>query len=247
MSLCVAYVGEVIIKHELRADFGRFFRREFVFIEHEPLKSFVRDMMLDATQFGQLYDIPEWRHFDLLSRWKGRFETRYDKEFGGFIYGKSYYKGPPEFFTELLPEITERRWERESVTYDKEDDFGRNYNHSHDIIRAEVGRIVVKPEYREDFDFFFNAEFGKVKTELFKRFVEKHFDYPGFFYAISSWRHENEKESWRGKYETSYDEETGRFVYGLSCKYHLEYSDFFDMLDEITETEVSWDTWEEPM
>lgn len=248
MSLCVAYVGEVIIKPELRADFGRFFRREFVFIENEPLKGFVWDMMQTCrTQFGKLYDIPEWSHGDLLSKWKGRFVTRYDREFGGFTYGVSYYTGPPEFFTELLPAITESRFERESVTYDWEDDYGRDYNHFHEIIQAEVGRIVVKPEYREDFWHFYNADFGKVQTELFKRFVEEHFDYPSFFYEISAWKHDNEEESWRGKYETSYDEETGRFVYGLSCKHHIEYDEFFDMLEGITETVISEDFWSEPM
>lgn len=247
MSLCVAYVGEVIIKPELRKDFGRFFRREFVFIEREPLKTFVRDMMrMCRTSFGQMYTMREWTHFDLLSSWKGQFKTRYDREFGGFVYGVSYYTGPPEFFTELLPEITESRFERESVTYDKEDDFGRDYNHFHEIIKAEVGRIVIKPEFREDFEYFFNAEFGKVQTEPFKRFVEKYFDCPRY-YVLSGWRHDSEKESWRGKYETSYDEETGRFVYGLSCKYHPEYEDIFDMLDEITEEVVSEDDWCEPM
>lgn len=243
MSVCVAYVGDVIIKPEFRADFGRFFRREFVFIESDPLKEFVRDMMR-GTRFGQLYDIPTWSHGDFLKRWSGHFETRYDNEYGGFTYGVSYYTGPPEFITELLPEIAESRFERESVVYDKENFFGSHYQ---DIIKAEAGRIVVKPEYREDFDCFYNADFGKVKTELFKSFVKKYFDYPSFYYAVSSWGHDNEKESWRGKYETSYDEETGRFVYGLSCKYHEEYTDFFDVLKEITETVISEDEWWEPM
>lgn len=76
--------------------------------------------------------------------------------------------------------------------------------------------------------------------------MEKHFDFPTFFY-LSGWRHENEVEKWRGRYKTSYDEESGRFVYGLSCKQHVEDMEFFDMLEEITETVISEDYWDEDM
>lgn len=245
MSLCVAYVGEVIIKPEFRKDFGHLFRREFIWIERDPLKEFVRDMM-SGSRFRQFFEMSEWKHYDLIKGWEGRFKTRFDKEFGGFTYGIGYYKGPREFFTELLPEIAEKTFEKESVIYDKADCFGREYNHSHFVICAEVGRVVIKPEYREDFDHFFHAEYTLLQTELFKSFVEKHFDFPSFF-DFSFWKHDNEKEEWRGKYETSYDEETGRFVYGLSCKRHTEDPEFFDMLEDITETVISEDYWDEDM
>lgn len=246
MSLCVAYVGEVIIKPEFRKDFGHFFRREFIWVEHDPLKEFVRDMMKMRSQFRQFFEMSEWKHYDLIKDWKGRFKTRFDKEFGGFVYGIGYYVGPHEFFTELLPEIAEKTFEKESVIYDKTDCFGRESNHFHSTIRAEVGRVVIKPEYREDFDHFFHEEYTLLQTELFKTFVEKQFDFPVYL-SPCGWRHDNEREEWRGKYKTSYDEETGRFVYGLSCKYHPELEDFFDMLEEITQTVISEDDWNEPM
>lgn len=244
MSLCVAYVGEVIIKPEFRKDFGHFFRREFIWVEHDPLKKFVRDMM-PGSGFSQFFGMSEWKHYDLIKGWEGHFKTRFDKEFGIFTYGIGYYSGPREFFTGLLPEITESYFEKESVTYDKTDCFGRDYNHSHYTIRAEVGRVIIKPEYREDFDYFFHEEYTLLQTELFKTFVEKHFDLP--YFDFSFWKHDNEIEEWRGKYETSYDEESGRFVYGLSRKQHYEYSEFFDMLEEITETVISEDYWDENM
>ena len=109
---------------------------------------------------------------------------------------------------------------------------------------AYVGEVIIKPEYREDFDRFFHGEYTLLQTELFKDFVEKQFDFQNRFY-LAGWKHYNEIEEWRGKYKTSYDEETGRFVYGLSCKLHVEFSKFFDMLEKITETVISKDYWDE--
>ena len=109
---------------------------------------------------------------------------------------------------------------------------------------AYVGEVIIKPEYREDFDHFFHGEYTLLQTELFKDLVEKQFDVSNSFY-LAAWKHHNEIEEWRGKYETSYDEETGRFVYGLSCKQHYKYVEFFDMLENITETVISEDYWDE--
>lgn len=243
MSLCVAYVGDIIIKPEYRKDFGHFFRREYFMIEHDPLKEFVRDMM-KYSSFRQFFNMSEWNHHDLLKEWKGRYKTGFDKKSGEFTYGIENYSGPWEFFTELLPEITGRIFERESVKHDITHTI--TWNPIHYTHFAEIGRIIIKPEYREDFDHFFHDEYHLLQTEHFKTFVEKQFDFPSYFY-FDSWKHYNEEEEWRGKYETSYDEETGRFVYGLSCKAHIEYVDFLDMLEEITETVISEDSWVEPM
>lgn len=246
MSLYVADVGEVIIKPEFREDFGHFFRREYDMIGSDPLKKFVRRLM-SRSSFDQLFKMSEWSHKNYLPQWEGCFETGYDKEYGEFVYGIKYYSGPWEFFTELLPEITAKVFEKESVRHDKTHSMMNNtYN---DTYHSEVGRIIIKPEYREDFDLFFHGQYSLLQTEPFIAFVEKHFSISLDFIEFHYWNHDCEKEEWRGKYETSYDEKTGRFVYGISYSgSHTLVTEFFnDVLDDITETVISEDGWAEPL
>ena len=243
MSIGVAYVGDVIIKPEFRKDFGHFFRREYIMIEHDPLKKFVRGMMTHSS-FSQFFKMSGWNHHDLLKWWVGRYKTCFDEESGEFTYGIENYSGPWEFFTELLPEITGRICEKESVKHDII--YTIMWDPMHNTHCAEVGQIIIKPEYRADFGHFFRDEYYLLQTELFKTFVEKHFDFPDYFH-FEFWKHYNEEEEWRGKYETSYDEETGRFVYGFSCNAHIEYVEFFDIVEDMTETVISKDYWVEPM
>lgn len=242
MSYYVADVGEVIIKPEYRADFGHFFRREYDRIEQEPLKSLANDVV-EASSLGGLVNMSKWSHYDMLKDWEGRFAPRYDKVFGGFIYGVSYYNGPRDFFTELLPEITEKVFEKESLQHEK------TIASSTTVYFSEVGRVIIKPEYREDFDHFFRGEYSRLQTELMKEFVKKHLLVTDHFIELCYWKHDDCKEEWRGKYETTYDEDSGRFVYGVCYNLHsrsgmLEFFD--DILPAITQEVISEDGWAEP-
>lgn len=113
MSLYVAQVGDIIIKPEVRNDFGYFFEQKYSLISNTVLQQFVSDFNLTKSQ---LLFIPlmDWTHFNYKKEWYGKYETSYDKETGRFIFGVSYnIHGPRatamiEFLGEVLPVLTEQ-------------------------------------------------------------------------------------------------------------------------------------------
>lgn len=122
---------------------------------------------------------------------------------------------------------------------------------------AQVGEIIIKSEFREDFGHLFRGEYDKLESgpiadyvkhwTYVKRLVEERTEEHGIlFLPFCYWRHHDDEDSWKGKYKTSYDEETGFFTYGVSYN-HYSYGeamlDMWELLDEITEEEISFDSW----
>lgn len=118
---------------------------------------------------------------------------------------------------------------------------------------ADVGILKIKPDYVEQFGHLFNGEYDKVQADIFEPFLQTYYSdetYDYWIKNIRSWSHNNEKEEWVGKYNTSY--ENGIFTYGLSYNHNnsslfMFVDDFFAVLDSITEEVLFKDGWCEPM
>ena len=227
MSFYAADVGEVIIKPEYRKDLGHLFRGEYGRIESLPLVGFVKDYLISDSE-------PLcWKHIE------DGHPTSYDKLSGVFRYGVTYSKNNKKCIDELLyhilPEIAEEIVFMDNIP-------------SGDMF-SDSGKIIIMPEYREEFEHFFYVEYGLLQTELLGSFAERYFlNYD--LAALRYWKHGDEKDGWRGKYQTSYDEKTGQFVYGASYnrRGHYAMTEFFnEILPRITQTVVSKDGWVEPM
>ena len=108
---------------------------------------------------------------------------------------------------------------------------------------AKVGELIIKPEYRKDMGHFIREEYDQIENKKLREFIE---DYclernRIFFLKPKYWKHEEFKSEWIGKYETKYDEKTGRFVYGVSYNLHSRrfgMHDFFVLLKEMTQEEI---------
>lgn len=87
---------------------------------------------------------------------------------------------------------------------------------------AKAGELIIKPEYRKDMERFFYGKYDEIEYKDLRDYTE---DWKGIFLEVKYWSHKDYKNDWTGKYETSYDVQTGRFVYGV-C-----YSDWFAMWD----------------
>ena len=111
---------------------------------------------------------------------------------------------------------------------------------------AWVGEIIIKPEYRKDFGYFFRGEYDKLESGAIADYVKRWKD---DLLPLCDWSHFDYEDSWKGKYKTSYDEETGYFVYGVAFNQHGSYLTSMlciaDLLKEITEKEISDDAWYE--
>lgn len=116
---------------------------------------------------------------------------------------------------------------------------------------AMVGEIVVKEEFRKDFGHLFRGEYDEILREgPIAEYVKDHGkSYLDDMLSLDEWSHDDYKEEWKGKYETSYDEETGRFTYGVAYNEHGEHMlamlDMKGLLMEIEEEEVSRDHYDE--
>ncbi|MCQ2498843.1 MAG: hypothetical protein MJ133_07640 [Lachnospiraceae bacterium] len=118
---------------------------------------------------------------------------------------------------------------------------------------ADVGIVKIKPEYVEQFGYLFNGEYEKVQDSVFDVLLSEKYSDEFYEYGIkeiSNWKHDDEKEEWIGKYNTSY--ENGIFTYGLSYNHNNARKqwfvfDFFEVLDNITEEVIFKDGWCEPM
>ena len=119
------------------------------------------------------------------------------------------------------------------------------------LYTADVGDIILKPEVREDFGYFFEQNYSLVTNTLLKEFIADYVSTEEFVPFVY-WRHQDEKKEWRGKYKTSYDKETGRFIYGVTYNMHgfsywAMHIFLFDVLPELTEQELFHDGWVEPI
>ena len=106
---------------------------------------------------------------------------------------------------------------------------------------ARVGEVIISPQYRQDFERFFCEEYKEIEDKALLGFIENWVTDRGVFFSpLRLWKHENAKAEWQGKYATTYDEQTGRFIYGV-C-YNLKSKrfammDFFELLQTMS-TEV---------
>lgn len=82
---------------------------------------------------------------------------------------------------------------------------------------AAVGVVKIKEELAEQFGYFFDENYAEITDSVLDAFVEKyHSNMNPQYIAIplKKWRHENEKEKWKGKYKTSLQD--GILTYGVS-------------------------------
>lgn len=110
---------------------------------------------------------------------------------------------------------------------------------------ADVGEVIIKPEYRMDFGYLFRGEYEEIECELLSAYVEEYGDY---LTPMERWSHMDYKPEWKGKYITSYNKETGVSVYGCARNMHGMIGTFMhefhsDILPAITETVISYDGW----
>lgn len=120
---------------------------------------------------------------------------------------------------------------------------------------ADVGIVKIKPEYVEQFGYIFRGEYDreKVQDDVFSPLFGAIYDdeyYEFGIREIHNWSHWDEKEEWVGKYSTSYED--GIFTYGLNYNHDNKrnsrfVTDFFKVLDNITEEVIFRDSWCEPM
>lgn len=226
MSFYVAYVGEVIIRPEYREDFGHFFRQEYGRIESRLLVDFITGYVSDGNQ----------PRFWMDNR-DGRVSS-YDKDTGVFRYSVTHkkYDKINRLLYDILPDITE------NVVYMNKlpkDGF------------FSSGEIVIKPEFRGEFEHLFFWEYDKLQYPPLIFWARNDGYRPGYFLDICRWRHHDCKKEWRGRYQTSYDEHSGLFVYGVyynSNSYFLPMREFFDrLLPALAGKVLSGDEWDEGM
>lgn len=110
-----------------------------------------------------------------------------------------------------------------------------------------VGEIIIKSKFRTDFGYLFRGEYDKLESGPIADYVKRWKN--NDMLPLCNWKHYDEEDSWKGKYKTSYDEETGFFTYGVSFNRHgvlnPSMQDMYDLLKEITEEEISYDDWYE--
>lgn len=103
---------------------------------------------------------------------------------------------------------------------------------------AQVGEVIIKPQNRQNFGRFFYEEYGEIEDNALLCFVENWItDRNVFFTPLCKWQHNNAKEEWQGKYATTYNAKTGRFIYGVCYSLkseRLAMSDFFKLLHEMS-------------
>ena len=111
---------------------------------------------------------------------------------------------------------------------------------------AMVGKIIIKSEFRADFGYLFRGEYDKLESGHIADYVK---EYKDDMLPFCDWKHWDYRDSWKEKYNTSYDGETGLFTYGVAYNRHgsllNSMIDMDGLLKEITEEEISFDWWDE--
>ena len=116
---------------------------------------------------------------------------------------------------------------------------------------AQVGELIIKPEYRKDFQRLYLSKFDEIEDEGLRSFISMYeiaegnnFD----FIEMKYWHHQDCKAEWVGKYRTCYDEKTGHFVYGVyynsRCGGVVMY-EFLDLISDMAQKEIYMDDWDE--
>lgn len=104
---------------------------------------------------------------------------------------------------------------------------------------AQVGEVIIKPQNRQDFGRFFCEDYEKIEDKALLGFVENWItDRNVFFTPPCRWQHNNAKEEWQGKYATTYNAQTGRFIYGVCYSIkseRLAMTDFFKLLQQMSQ------------
>lgn len=112
---------------------------------------------------------------------------------------------------------------------------------------AWVGEVIIKDEYRKDFGHLFRGEYEQIEAKRILDFLD---EYMYAFTCIQHWVHWDYKPEWKGRYQTSYNRETGSFVYGAAYNLHGRsmwsmHEFFHELLPEMTERVISEDGWAE--
>ena len=110
---------------------------------------------------------------------------------------------------------------------------------------AQVGEVIIKPQNRQDFNRFFCEKYREIEDKTLIDFAENWVTDRGvFFTPLCRWQHSNAKPEWQGKYATTYNAQTGRFIYGVyySLKSErLAMVDFFKLLQEMSQEVIFTD------
>lgn len=110
---------------------------------------------------------------------------------------------------------------------------------------AQVGEVIIKSQNRQDFNRFFSEKYGEIEDNALIGFVENWVtDRNVFFTPLCRWQHSNAKPEWQGKYATTYNAQTGRFVYGVCYSLkseRLAMTDFFKLLQKMSEEVIFTD------
>lgn len=116
---------------------------------------------------------------------------------------------------------------------------------------ADVGKIKIKPELRQEFYYLFHEEYDKITDPVLKEFAESFDDDENriYSYPLNKWEHDDEKPEWVGKYSTFYDGEI--FSYGMSYNQNGSYREFMqefrdDIIPYVAEVILESDWWAEP-
>ena len=115
---------------------------------------------------------------------------------------------------------------------------------------ADVGKIKIKPELRQEFYYLFHEEYDKITDPVLKEFAESFDDENRICsYPLNKWEHHDEKPEWVGKYSTFYDGEI--FSYGMSYNQNGSYREFVqefrdDIIPYVAEVILESDWWAEP-
>ncbi len=117
---------------------------------------------------------------------------------------------------------------------------------------AIAGIVKIRDELQEDFGYLYNEEYDKIRNSRINEFAVEYFSGQETVRDVTPiryWKHNDIKEEWRGKYETSYAD--GIFTYG--CLYNDRgvvswfMLDFRCLLNYLTEYKIESDCWNEPV
>lgn len=119
---------------------------------------------------------------------------------------------------------------------------------------AQVGDIIIQPEVRNDFGYFFEQKYSLINNRILQQFISD-FNLTNsqlLFIPLMDWTHFDYKKEWHGKYKTSYNKETGKFIFGVSYNMHgVRAAAMIEFLGEVlpvlTEQELFLDSWVEPL
>ena len=106
---------------------------------------------------------------------------------------------------------------------------------------------MIAEEYRADFGRLYRREYDMITAPVFREYIG---EYENGCLWLDRWGEYFCNGDFPGINETSYDEESGFFSYGVTFNMHntdLYYAitEFIQLLHKITERETDYRTWDE--